>query len=74
MGFLEYLFDFFKRVGFFIVGIVLMFMAGVVGSIGSKRGTGVLPTIEYNTVSSILGIIVFLVGLAMILYAWKRRD
>lgn len=43
-------------------------------SIGPTQGTGVLPTIEPNPISSIIAIIIFITGLAMIGYAWRKRD
>ncbi len=74
MAFIEYLIDFFKRAGFFVLGLILLPAGALITSIGSTRGTGVLPTIEPNPISIIIGIIVIITGLAMMGYAWRRSD
>ncbi len=74
MGFVEYLSGFVKSIGFFIGGFIIMFIAGQIMSIGSTHPNPVLPAYtELNSVASIVGIIVFVIGLAMVGYAIKRR-
>ena len=74
MTFVEYLIDSFKRAGFFIVGFMLLPIGSGVAFIGAKSGEGALPTLEPNAFSSIAGLIVIIIGFAMIGYAWRSRN
>lgn len=72
MGFVEYLIDFFKRAGFFVIGLILLPIGGLITNVGSTK-TGIL-TSEPNTFFLIIGIIVAVTGIAMMGYAWRSRN
>lgn len=73
MGFLDFLGMFFKRVIFFVVGFIVAFpLAGSIAYIGSTSKPYSMP--EINPVFGFIGIIIFLIGIAMIIYAFKLKD
>lgn len=73
MGFIEYLTDFFRRTGFFIFGFILLPVALVISEIGSTRIAGSLPPVsESNPIASFVATIIFIIGLAMIGYSFKK--
>ena len=74
MGFVEYLIDFFKRTGYFILGMILLPVGGYITNIGSTPGVGALPTSEPNTIYLIAGVIVIITGIAMMGYALKSKN
>ncbi len=76
MGFLAYLGTFTKRVVFGVCGFIVAFpVAGAVGIIGAKTvKSGYLNTIEYNPIATIFAIVVFIVGLAMMFYAFNLKE
>lgn len=73
MTFIEYLIDFFKRTGFFVVGLLLLPLGSGVASIGAKSGEGSIPTVEPNALFLIVGVIIIITGIAMMGYAWRSR-
>lgn len=73
-GFLSYLGTFTKRILFFTVGFVVAFpVAGIIMYTGSTVKYGPLPTTELNPICGLFGIITFIVGLAMMAYAFKLK-
>jgi ABC-type antimicrobial peptide transport system permease subunit len=73
MAFVEYLIDFFKRAGFFIVGLFVSLFGTVIVSVGASTGNGAMPTVEPNPFSLVIGVIVVIAGIAMMAYAWRSR-
>lgn len=75
MGFFDYLGTFVKRIIFFIGGFIVAFpLAGTVAFMGSTvNRSGVLPTTDYYPISIIIAIALFIVGLAMMGYAFKLK-
>jgi hypothetical protein len=74
MGFFEYLGTFTKRVIFFVGGFIVAFpVAGSVAYLGATVKYGPLPYFDYNPISVIIAIILFIVGLAMMGYAFKLK-
>lgn len=75
MSFFEYLFHFVKGLGFAIGGFILLVMGAIIGNIGSTPvKKGYMTTTELNPISSIIGLIVIIIGIAMLGYAWKHKN
>lgn len=74
MGFIDYLSGFVKNIGFFIGGFIIMFIGGQIMSIGETHPNPLIPVYtESNPISSIAGVIVVIIGLAMVGYAIKNK-
>jgi hypothetical protein len=71
MGFINFLGSFFVRVIFFIGGFIVFITGGAVMNIGSTVKSGFLAPAEINPFFGILGLIIVLVGIAMMIYAFK---
>lgn len=76
MSFLAYLGTFAKRVVFFVCGFIVAFpVAGTIGMVGAKTvKSGYLNTIEYNPIATIFTVVVFIIGLAMMFYAFNLKE
>jgi hypothetical protein len=69
MGFLDFLGTFVKRIVFFFGGFILAFpIAGVTMTLGATSKNFQLNP---NPVMALIGIVFFIVGIAMMVYAFK---
>ncbi|WAC04286.1 MAG: hypothetical protein OS112_07405 [Methanoregula sp.] len=72
MGFLDFLGTFVKRLLFFIGGFIIAFP--VAGAIMMTGGSYSNFQFNPNPIMAIIGIIVFIIGIAMMFYAAKMKD
>ena len=74
MGFIQYLTKFTKQIFFFVGGfIVAIPVGGLTMHIGSTVEYHPLPETIFNPFFVIIGIILFIVGLAMMGYSFKIK-
>ena len=73
MAFIKNLIGFFKRIGFFIFGIVLIPIGAFITYKGSTPETEMMSVSEPNPLFVFVGIIVIIIGLAMIAFALRSR-
>ena len=65
MGFFDYLGTVVKRILFFVVGFIVAFpLSGFIMFAGAT----------FNPIISVIGIVTFIVGIAMIWYAWDLKE
>ena len=73
MSFKEYLFDKFSRIGIFVVGVLLLPIGGIIGSIGMTTTTKIGSLPEPNPIFAIIGIIIFISGFIVMGYAYDKK-
>jgi divalent metal cation (Fe/Co/Zn/Cd) transporter len=72
MGFLDFLGLFVKKLLFFIGGFIIAFpVAGVIMMTGGSYSNF---QFNPNPIMAIIGIVVFIIGIAMMVYAAKLKD